>query len=178
MTRYQLAKLVTWAGTMHGRKRLQKVAFLLQAVGCPLEEDFFLHFYGPYSEGLARRTDELVREGLFAETMADEGPVQRYSYRLTETARRQLDELEQTERGQRFAAQLAPFEPLARSLVNDDLKDLEIAATVFFFREQSKDWAEALQKTRAFKHLSAESPLLARGENLARKVEAGGRPAH
>src|SRR5713226_2600892 len=35
MTRYQLAKLVQWAGTLRTRKRMQKVVYLLQLAGCP-----------------------------------------------------------------------------------------------------------------------------------------------
>jgi hypothetical protein len=43
MTRYELAKLAAWAETLHSRKRLQKVVFLLHTAGCPLEADFILH---------------------------------------------------------------------------------------------------------------------------------------
>jgi uncharacterized protein YwgA len=49
MTRYQLAKLVEWAGTLRTRKRLQKVVFMLQAAGCPFDDGFGLHHFGPYS---------------------------------------------------------------------------------------------------------------------------------
>lgn len=46
MTRYQLAKLISWAGTLHSRKKMQKVVFMLQAAGCPLDAEFYLHLYG------------------------------------------------------------------------------------------------------------------------------------
>jgi hypothetical protein len=36
MNRYQLAKIVDWAGTLETRKRMQKVVYLLQVAGCPL----------------------------------------------------------------------------------------------------------------------------------------------
>ena len=64
MTRYQLAKLVEWAGTLNSRKRLQKVVFMLQAAGCPLQAEFYLNHYGTYSlEDVTRLTDEMVRLG-------------------------------------------------------------------------------------------------------------------
>ena len=44
MKRYQLAKLIEWSGeSLKTRKRLQKVVYLLQAAGCPLDADYTLH---------------------------------------------------------------------------------------------------------------------------------------
>ena len=68
MNRYQLAKIVQWAGTLRSRKRMQKMIFLLKAAGCPLDADYDLHHYGPYSQDVARLTDEMVREKLLCET--------------------------------------------------------------------------------------------------------------
>ena len=45
MNRYQLAKIVQWAGTLRSRKRMQKMIFLLKAAGCPLDADYDLHHY-------------------------------------------------------------------------------------------------------------------------------------
>ena len=36
--------LVTGLGEVHGRKKLQKIAFLLQSFGVPLPQRFFFHF--------------------------------------------------------------------------------------------------------------------------------------
>ena len=35
-----------------GRTRLQKTVKLLQRLGAPLDYDYTIHFYGPYSEGV------------------------------------------------------------------------------------------------------------------------------
>ena len=35
-----------------GRTRLQKTVKLLQRLGAPLDYDYMIHFYGPYSEGV------------------------------------------------------------------------------------------------------------------------------
>ena len=67
MNRYQLAKIIDWAGILRSRKRMQKLIFLLQAAGCPLDADYDFHKYGPYSQDVARLTDELTREGLLEE---------------------------------------------------------------------------------------------------------------
>ncbi len=38
--------------TCVGRTRLQKTVKLLQLMGAPLDYDYMIHFYGPYSEGV------------------------------------------------------------------------------------------------------------------------------
>jgi uncharacterized protein len=175
MTRYQLLKLVHWADTLHSRKRLQKLVFLLQAVGCPLEADFFLDSIGPYSEDVRHVLDELVVLSLLIERSERNGDGEIYSYHLADLARAQLAELEQTERGQRLADQMTPFEGLARSLLRVDVKELDVAASMLYFRRLGHDWGKTLEKTRSLKGLQADNPLLARAEELARSVEESAR---
>jgi len=171
MTRYQLAKIVSWADPLQTRKRLQKVVFMLQAAGCPLGADFTLHHYGPYSEEVSRLTDELVRLNLLKETAEENSVGQQFSYQLSEDVGEKLGQLERTERGRQMAAQMAPFEGLARNLLRADLKDLELAATVVYFRRQGHDWAQAVEKACTFKSITANSPPAARAEKVARSVE-------
>ena len=107
MDNYQLAKLVQWAGTLHTRKRLQKVVYLLQSRNCPLEADFFLHHYGPYSNEVARLTDALVKNELLVEHESETLSGKKYDYTLSQRA---LDSLEA------FACRhVAPCESTRRS---------------------------------------------------------------
>ena len=89
MTRYQLAKLVQWSGTLHSRKRLQKLVFMLQAAGCPLDAEYGLHHYGPYSQEVARLSDEMQRSSLLLEESEPNQVGRQYSYSLTARAQRQ-----------------------------------------------------------------------------------------
>src|SRR4051794_37885560 len=100
MTRYQLAKLVAWAEHLRTRKRVQKVVYLLQAAGCPLDADFTLHRFGPYSQEVSRLSDEMVREGLLQEEVVPNSKGEQYSYRLTESTTRRIAELEKTPQGE------------------------------------------------------------------------------
>jgi uncharacterized protein len=170
MTRYQLAKLVGWAGTFHSRKRMQKLVFLLQAAGCPLDADYDLHHYGPYSQDVARLTDEMVREKLLEERIEVHPYGEQYSYTLPEASRRQVDEYEAGPRGAQPAEQLARFQALARTLYQAELKDLEVASTIVFFRQRGHDWAVAVAKTCQFKDLPAGAPQVKKAEELARKI--------
>ena len=65
---------------------------------------------------------------------------------------------------------MGAFEPMARLLIAADLKDLEIAATLVYFQRQDGDWLSAAEKTRKFKNLPVDSPLLGRAEALAKRV--------
>ena len=172
MTKYQLAKLVDWAGTLRTRKRLQKVVYLLQAAGCPLEADYGLHHFGPYSPDVAQLTDEMAQAGLFQEARESNGVGQQYSYRLTDRARQQLVAVEATPQGHAWAQPLARFEPLARQLLQRDGKELEVAATMVYFRRQGDDWTAALEKASRLKNLHTNAPLFQRAEALARQTVA------
>lgn len=55
-----LASFLGLAGTVTGRKKLQKAVYLAQQMGFPgLEERFDYHHFGPYSEALAAELGEL-----------------------------------------------------------------------------------------------------------------------
>lgn len=172
MTRYQLAKIVEWAGTFQSRKRMQKLIFLLQASGCPLDVDYDLHHYGPYSQDVAMLTDQMVGANLLTETKEARPYGEQYSYALTEGARRQILEYEAGPRGSGPAEEMARFQALGRELYECDLRELEIASTIVFFRKQRLDWKTAVEKTRQFKNLPSDASLLNRGKALASKIEA------
>ena len=119
MTRYQLGKIVEWAGTLQSRKRMQKLVFLLQAAGCPLDVDYDLHHYGPYSEDLARLTDLMVDERLLEERIEVRPYGEQYSYRLSPESIRQIAEYESRLASSGLVRPMAAFEPLARFALRD-----------------------------------------------------------
>ncbi|WP_422924273.1 hypothetical protein [Singulisphaera sp. PoT] len=170
MTRYQLAKIVDWAGTLDTRKRMQKVVYLLQVAGCPLEAEYALHHYGPYSQEVALLTDAMVQAKILVERAGANPVGQQFSYQLDEVARVKLADFESSPRGATTCSVLAPFEEQARRLFLVDLKDLEYASTIVFFRERGHDWLEAVEKMCRFKRLTAGSGVAERAEVLARQV--------
>ena len=155
MNRYQLAKLVEWAGTLESRKRMQKVVYMLQAAGCPLDADFFLHRYGPYSQDVAQLTDEMVRQKLLNETEIPVGNGSKYAYALPHAVQQQVRETEATQHGRDWLAALVPYEAKARQFLKADLKELEFASTILFFHQQGRDWNTAVAQAEQFKQTSA-----------------------
>jgi len=170
MNRYQLAKIVDWAGTLDTRKRMQKVAYLLQVAGCPLNAEYTLHHYGPYSQEVARLTDEMVQAGILHERADSNLVGQQFSYRLNEGARKNLTDFEATPRGRAVAEALASYGDLARRLFRADLKELEYASTAVFFRRQGHDWPEAIERMCEFKGLTPGSGVVDRAGDLARQI--------
>ena len=172
MTRYQLAKLVEWAGTLNSRKRLQKVVFLLQAAGCPFDADYTLHHYGPYSQEVARLSDEMVQVGLLEETSEANQVGMQYSYDLTETAASEMAQLEKTPQGKKLAKPLASFETKAKELLNTDLWLLEVSSTMVYFRKQGHSWPDSVERTCKFKNLTASTGVVTKAEGLAHQFVA------
>jgi uncharacterized protein YwgA len=170
MTRYQLAKLVEWAETLHSRKRLQKVVFLLQNAGCPFEADFTLHYFGPYSQDVAHIADEMTQAGLLDEKEEETGIGKTFHYALTEKTKGLLSDFEQSSKGRNEAKAIESFKAKAIELMKEDLKDLEYAATLVFFRQRKMEWDEAIDKTCQFKKLRRNSRALSRAKELAEGI--------
>jgi uncharacterized protein YwgA len=172
MTRYQLAKLVEWAGTLNSRKRLQKVVFLLQSAGCPFEAEYTLHHFGPYSQEVARLSDEMVQLDLLAETAQQNQVGVQYSYALTDNAAGEMSQLEKNPEGKKLAKPLTPFEAKAKELLDTDLWRLEVASTMVYFRKQGYSWPESVERTCKFKNLKPSTGVVTKAEGLAQEFVA------
>jgi hypothetical protein len=170
MTKHQLARLVAWAGALDTRKRFQKLVYLLQSAGCPLEAEYRPHYHGPYSHEVARLVDELVGQGLLVETCTHSGGGRRFSYALSETARARLREYEATPGGQAAAAALEPFQALFLRLLGADLHELELASTLVFERQRGEGWPRAAETARLLHGEPAGSAAEQRALDLARSV--------
>jgi uncharacterized protein len=170
MTRYQLAKLISWAGTLSSRKRMQKVVCMLQAAGFPSNAEYRLHHFGPYSDDVAHLADEMTHAGLLEEVEKTTALGNTYDYRLSDKAKAALAEFEATSVGEAEAAVLAEHHALAMRLLKADPKDLEYAATLVYFRRRGVKWPEAIEKTCAFKKLRKNSLAIRRAEELAKEI--------
>ena len=61
---YIIKRINEIRGERPGKKVLQKMVFLMIEKGVPLNYDFGLHFYGPYSSPLNTETDFLYADGI------------------------------------------------------------------------------------------------------------------
>lgn len=164
MNRLQLATLLSWADVQgfQGRKRLQKVVYLLQWAGCPLDCRFTLHHYGPYSRDVADTCDEMVAAGLVEETGGPATGELQYAYKLTPQTRDLLKANPD--------AQMEPYRDLGKSLIDEDIWPLELGSTIALFHRQGHDWDDALQRACEFKKVPADVPASLSALDLAKRV--------
>src|SRR5690554_3270400 len=120
--------------TLEGRKKLQKAIYLAKEHGFPgLRERFDFHWYGPYSEMLANKVQELVQLGVLEESEATQG-YRTYRYEMKESA------------VEYFREQIAgarQHETLLFRIVKEDSRFLELASTLHYFLRNGYDRGRA-----------------------------------
>jgi uncharacterized protein len=79
----KVVQFISLADGVTGRKKLQKMVYIAKKMNFPFQEKYQLHFYGPYSEELTLRIEELCEMGFLAENSEDKGSYVQYSYRVT-----------------------------------------------------------------------------------------------
>jgi len=170
MRSLMLARVIQAAGDggVDGRKRLQKVVYLLQRSGFEFDAAYRLHFYGPYSRDVAECCDALVRGGVVAESEQSFGSGSRYRYVLSKEGRRRLGETPEHSRSEDRLL------TATRGLLDEDLRDLELASTILFFHDEAgHDWPDAVDAARSYKEIRAgEDDVMRRAEAIARRHAA------
>ncbi|KZE38469.1 hypothetical protein AV656_06055 [Bhargavaea cecembensis] len=79
----KVVQFISLADGVTGRKKLQKMIYIAKKMDFPFQEKYELHIYGPYSEELTLRIEELCEMGFLAENCEDKGSYVQYSYRVT-----------------------------------------------------------------------------------------------
>ena len=163
MDRLQFATLLSWAGKegLQGRKRLQKVVFALQQIGCPIDSHFILHHYGPYSRDVADICDEMVAADLVEESQ-QMGSAQ-YSYKLAPRTSELLAKSNPNNK-------LEPFKKNAENLLSENLWTLELGSTILYFYRQSKDWDDSMTKACEYKKTDKERTKSQNAFEFAQKL--------
>ena len=76
---------ISVSGEITGRKKLQKIIYIAKKIAFPFQERFQFHFYGPYSEELTLRVEELCNMGFLNEVKEKKAGYNQYRYTLTDT---------------------------------------------------------------------------------------------
>ena len=83
----KLMQAILVSGEITGRKKLQKMIYIAKKVEFPFQERFQFHFYGPYSEELTTRVEELCNMGFLNEVKEKKGGDFQYRYSLTDAGK-------------------------------------------------------------------------------------------
>ncbi|WP_335871428.1 YwgA family protein [Bacillus sp. 2205SS5-2] len=118
------------SGEVVGRKKLQKMIYISKKLTFPFQEKFQFHFFGPYSEELTQRVEELCDMGFIQEVKEKKGGYFQYRYTVTEEGKDFLTLYEQD----------MPNLDLCLSKMNDEpSRFLELVSTVLYFDELVKE---------------------------------------
>ncbi|WP_226581511.1 YwgA family protein [Halobacillus litoralis] len=113
-----------------GRKKLQKMIYILKKCEIPFEEKYQFHFYGPYSEELTLRVEEMCNLGFINETREEKKNYYQYRYQLTESGREFLKHYEMN---------LPPLTRHIEEMNGRSSRFLELVSTMLFFEDLPKE---------------------------------------
>ncbi|WP_413377810.1 YwgA family protein [Alkalihalobacillus sp. 1P02AB] len=124
----KVLKFFSQTGEVVGRKKLQKIIYIAKKMDIPFSERYKFHMFGPYSEELSLRMEELSNLGFVHEIMEDKGHYQQYRYSLSE-------------QGESFLAlnrlEWPDCQPLFTSLNEQSSRFLELVSTLLYFADLS-----------------------------------------
>lgn len=86
----KIVQFISLAEEVTGRKKLQKMIYIAKKMQFPFAEKFELHMYGPYSEELTQRVEELCEIGFLEEQCMDKGSYVQYKYKVSSEGERFL----------------------------------------------------------------------------------------
>lgn len=137
----KIVQFISLANEVNGRKKMQKMVYILKKMNFPFTEKYELHMYGPYSEELTLRVEELCEMGFLAERFEDKGSYKQYCYQVTEEGTKFLSTAE------------APGERLPECIGQLNEKSsrfLELVSTLLFFDQLDKE--DQIAKVRIVKN--------------------------
>ncbi|TKC16881.1 YwgA family protein [Robertmurraya kyonggiensis] len=136
----KLMQAIAASGEIIGRKKLQKMIYIAKKVTFPFQERFQFHFYGPYSEELTLRVEELCNMGFLDEVKEKKGGYYQYRYTLTDNGKEflSLNEVE-----------MPYLEDCLTDMNGQNARFLELVSTVLYFDNLEKD--EVIEKVFTLK---------------------------
>ncbi|MBA2872817.1 hypothetical protein HNQ85_003130 [Anoxybacillus calidus] len=126
----KIMKALAMAGEIVGRKKLQKMIYIAKKMNFPFYEKFGFHFYGPYSEELTLRIEELCNLGFLHEMKEKKGGYFQYRYTLTEAGEEFLSH---------YDIDMPHLEECMQDMNEKNSRFLELVSTILYFENLSKE---------------------------------------
>jgi uncharacterized protein YwgA len=138
-------KVFASAGEVIGRKKLQKMVYIAKKLNYPFYEKYNFHFYGPYSEEVTLRVEELCNLGFLSELKENKGGYSQYRYSLTENGEEFLTH---------YDLEMPHLNECMRQMNEQSSRFLELVSTVLFFenlpREEVKEKVFTLKSKQRY----------------------------
>ncbi|GGH86996.1 uncharacterized protein YwgA [Pullulanibacillus pueri] len=132
--------LLQVAGEVVGRKKLQKILYILQKLDYPFQEKYQFHFYGPYSEELTLKIEELCNLQFVNEVREKKGGYHQYRYQLTHEGEDFL---------KNYQIEMPNIDAFIEDLNGESSRFLELVSTIFYFDHLSEE--EVIEKVKIVK---------------------------
>jgi uncharacterized protein YwgA len=126
----KIMKALAAVGEIVGRKKLQKMIYIAKKIDFPFYEKFDFHFYGPYSEELTLRIEELCNLGFLHEVKEKKGGYYQYRYMLTKSGEEFLSHYE---------LDMPHLEDCLRDMNEQSARFLELISTILYFEDLNKE---------------------------------------
>lgn len=123
-------KVFAESGEIIGRKKLQKMVYIGKKLQYPFYERYDFHFYGPYSEELTLRIEELCNLGFLLELKEKKGGYYQYRYALTEVGEQFLNQND---------SELPSLNGCMKEMNDQNARFLELVSTVLYFDSLKKE---------------------------------------
>lgn len=140
---------------VHGRKRLQKLAFFAVQTGTPSDVRFFLHDFGPFSTDVAAAADLLSYLGAISEEEAQFSRIKRY-YKVY-----RLDDPKSVP--QKLPAQSSSA---LKKLDQYSTLELEMASTIRYFMNKGLAAEDAVRETKELKPSKSHPKIIERAKDV------------
>ncbi|MGN1400926.1 MAG: YwgA family protein [Bacillus sp. (in: firmicutes)] len=131
----RIIQAIATVGEVAGRKRLQKMIYIAKKISFPFQEKYQFHFYGPYSEELTFRVEELCEMGYLHETKEKKNGYMQYCYSVSEDGLKFLENYKET---------IPNLGNCLKDMNGHNARFLELVSTVLYFEAAPK--AEVAEK--------------------------------
>ncbi|MDG5471110.1 YwgA family protein [Jeotgalibacillus sp. ET6] len=137
------------SGEIVGRKKLQKMIYIAKKLSFPFQEKYQFHFFGPYSEELTLRVEELCNMGFINETKEKKSGYTQYRYSITEEGQAFLNA--------QAANPMPEVEGCLKDLNTQSSRFLELVSTMLYFEGlDEQELIEKVQKVKSKQNYTSE----------------------
>jgi uncharacterized protein len=137
----KVVTLIQEAGEVIGRKKLQKMVYIAKKLNFPFQEKYQFHFFGPYSEELTLKIEELCNMGYIHEVKEKVSGYYQYRYEVNEEGNKLLST---------YGTAIDMLGTCVRSMNEQSSRFLELVSTIMYFDKlENEEIKEKVQTVKA-----------------------------
>jgi uncharacterized protein YwgA len=170
--KYFLLKFFSEVKALYGRKKLQKLIYLIKYLNGPVDYKFYKHFYGPYSNFLTSDVDVLVKDDYLKENLESlDFEKEEYRYKLTKGGQEYLKLLEQMTFDEEEKTKISKWAHFLKKINSKfNAHELEIASTILYLYDSGHSLDIAVTLAEKEKKIDIANSSFRNALNLAKDI--------